>query len=93
MASLKSALAVLAVLVLAAPAAPAAESPMPEEIAWKLLELGRVVDAPKTAAIYAPLQEKEPYQGVKVDRDIKYGAGHLHFAAAHSQSCSKYLFA
>jgi acetyl esterase/lipase len=47
--------------------------PMPDEIAWKLLELGRVVDPPNTAALYAPLQQKEPYQGVKVERDVKYG--------------------
>ncbi len=47
---------------------------MPAEIAQKLQELGRVVDPPKTGALYAPLQEKEPYQGVKVERDVKYGA-------------------
>jgi hypothetical protein len=46
---------------------------MPEDLAWKLLELGRVIDPPKTAELYAPLQEKEPYQGVKVERDIQYG--------------------
>jgi acetyl esterase/lipase len=51
----------------------AEEGPMPEEIAWKLLELGRVVDVPNTARLYAPLQQKEPYQGVKVERDVKYG--------------------
>ncbi|MFL6840020.1 MAG: alpha/beta hydrolase, partial [Bradyrhizobium sp.] len=50
-----------------------AESPMPEELAWKLLELGRVIDPPKTVALYAPLQEKEPYQGVRIERDVKYG--------------------
>ena len=53
--------------------AAAQQSPMPEDIAWKLLELGRVVDPPKTAALYAPLQQKEPYPGVKVERDVKYG--------------------
>ena len=37
---------------------------------WKS---GRVIDVPKTAALYAPLQQKEPYQGVKVERDVKYG--------------------
>jgi triacylglycerol lipase len=68
----KPALAVLAVLMVSA--AWAEGSLMPEEIAWKLLELGRVIDPPKTAAIYAPLQEKEPYQGVKVERDVKYGS-------------------
>jgi acetyl esterase/lipase len=71
MALSKSALAVLAAM--AASAAWAQQSPMPAEIEWKLVELGRVVDAPKTAALYAPLQEKEPYAGVKVERDVKYG--------------------
>lgn len=54
-------------------AAWAQRSPMPEDLAWKLLELGRVIDPPKTVALYAPLQEKEPYRGVKVERDFKYG--------------------
>ena len=72
MAMAKSALAVVAAIFVTAAAAQ--EGPMPEEIAWKLLELGRVVDPPKTAALYAPLQQKEPYQGVKVERDVKYGS-------------------
>ena len=50
-----------------------AEGPMSEELAWKLLELGQVIDLPKTGASYAPLQENEPYQGVKIERDVKYG--------------------
>jgi acetyl esterase/lipase len=70
---LKSAFVILATLVIAATAARAQESPMPEEIAWKLLEIGRVVGGPETDAIYAPLQEKEPYPGVKIERDVKYG--------------------
>jgi triacylglycerol lipase len=78
MAPLKSGLAVLlavgAALIVAARAAQAEEGPMPEEIAWKLLEIGRVIDPLKTAAIYAPLQEKQPYPGVKIERDVKYGA-------------------
>lgn len=48
-------------------------SGMPSEIEWKLAELGAVINPPETAKLYAPLQEKEPYQGVKVERDIKYG--------------------
>jgi triacylglycerol lipase len=71
MALSRSALAVVAAMF--ASTAWAQQSPMPEDIAWKLLELGRVIDPPKTAALYAPLQEKEPYQGVKVERDVKYG--------------------
>ena len=73
MAPLKSALAVLAMLIVAGTTARAEGSPMPEEIAWKLLELGRVIDPAQTAALYAPLQAKEPYPGVKIERDVKYG--------------------
>jgi hypothetical protein len=47
MASPKSVLAVVAAMIVAGTAAWAQESPMPEEIAWKLLELGRVIDAAK----------------------------------------------
>ncbi|WGS23434.1 MULTISPECIES: alpha/beta hydrolase [unclassified Bradyrhizobium] len=70
-----SALAAAAVMI-AGPAL--AQSPMPDDLAWKLLELGRVGDSPKTAALYAPLQQKEPYQGVKVERDVKYGPADRH---------------
>ena len=72
MALTKSTVAVLAVII--ASAASAQEGPMPAGIAASLQELGRVIDLPKTAALYAPLQQKEPYQGVKVERDVKYGA-------------------
>lgn len=68
-----SRLALAALAVILATSAAAQQSPMPEDIAWKLLELGRVIDPPKTVALYAPLQQKEPYQGVKVERDLKYG--------------------
>jgi len=51
---------------------------MPSEIEWKLAELGPVVNPAETAKLYAPLQEKEPYRGVKVTRDVKYGADERH---------------
>src|SRR5262245_56618210 len=70
--------ALVAAAVMIAGPAPAQQSPMPEDLAWKLLELGRVIDPPKTAALYAPLQQKEPYQGVKVERDLKYGPADRH---------------
>jgi triacylglycerol lipase len=76
MAFLKSALAVVAAVI--ASAASAQQSPMPEDLAWKLLELGRVIDLPKTAALYAPMQETEPYQGVRIERDVKYGPADRH---------------
>jgi triacylglycerol lipase len=68
----KPALTLIAALFVGA--AWAQQRPMPEELAWKLLELGHVIDAPKTAALYAPMQEKEPYPGVRIERDVKYGA-------------------
>ena len=70
--------ALVAVAALLAGAASAHEPPMSEDLAWKLLEIGRVIDPPKTAALFAPLQAKEPYQGVKVERDIKYGPADRH---------------
>ena len=65
--------ALIGVAAMIATTAWAQESPMPEALAWKLLELGRVIDPPNTAALYVPLQEKEPYPGVRIERDIKYG--------------------
>lgn len=57
MALAKSVLAMVTALV--ASQALAQQSPMPEDLAWKLTEIGRVIDPPKTAALYAPLQQKE----------------------------------
>ena len=67
----KWALAVVAAV--AATSVWAAESPMPPEIAKKLAELGRVIDPEATAKLYAPLQPTEPYFGVRIERDLKYG--------------------
>jgi triacylglycerol lipase len=50
-----------------------ASAQMPPDIAAKIKEIGRVIDPPKTAPLYVPLQTKEPYAGVKVTRDLKYG--------------------
>ena len=46
---------------------------MPADNVRKTIEVGNVVDFYKTADDYAKLQEKEPYQGIKIERDIKYG--------------------
>jgi triacylglycerol lipase len=51
---------------------------MPAEIETRLAELGAVVNPPETAKLYAPLQEKEPYAGVKVERDLKSGTDERH---------------
>jgi triacylglycerol lipase len=77
MLSPKSALAVVAVLMGTVTAAWAQQSPMPAATAARLQELGRVVDPLNTAPLYAPLQQKEPYPGVKIERDVKYGPADL----------------
>jgi triacylglycerol lipase len=68
----KPALLVAAAILSFAPAR-GQQSPMPEDVAWKLIEIGRVVDPSKTAALYTPFQQMEPYQSVKAERDVKYG--------------------
>jgi acetyl esterase/lipase len=49
-------------------------SQVPEPIASQLVAMGRVVDPARTAVLYAPLQQREPYPGVQVTRDVRYGA-------------------
>ncbi|SED66483.1 triacylglycerol lipase [Rhizobiales bacterium GAS188] len=51
----------------------AEDAGMPPDIAAKIKTFGRVINPPEVAAIYAPLQAREPYPGVKVTRDVKYG--------------------
>lgn len=53
--------------------APNASAQMPPDIIPQIAAIGRVIDPPKTGAIYGPLQQKEPYAGTKVERDVKYG--------------------
>jgi len=71
MTPLKSALGILAVMLVSA--AWAQQNPVSEDIAGRLAELGPVVNPSSTAEFYVPLQEKEPYHGVRVERDVKYG--------------------
>jgi acetyl esterase/lipase len=76
---LRHALAAAAALLLAAcalqPAPPslALPSQVPDAIEAQLVQIGRVIDPPKTAALYAPLQQREPYAGVKVARAERFG--------------------
>jgi acetyl esterase/lipase len=65
-------------LLVATFAAQAQSTGMASEIERKLAELGAVVDLPETAKLYEPLHEKEPYQGIKVARDLKYGPDERH---------------
>jgi len=46
---------------------------VPPDIATKLIAIGRGVCVPETAELYAPLQPKPPYTGVKFTRDVSFG--------------------
>jgi triacylglycerol lipase len=48
-------------------------SRVPAAIEGQLQQIGRVIDPPKTAALYAPLQQHEPYTGVRVERGERFG--------------------
>ncbi|HXY90451.1 MAG TPA: alpha/beta hydrolase, partial [Xanthobacteraceae bacterium] len=66
----------LAVLVLSAASARAQINDNPVEIGRQIEAMGRASDAgvvAATATLYAPLQEQEPYAGIRVHRDLKYG--------------------
>lgn len=75
---MRIALAAVAALLLAAcasrpPGNIAVPSQVPEAIEAQLLQIGRVVDPPRTAALYAPLHPREPYAGVEVVRAERFG--------------------
>lgn len=53
-------------------------SQVPPQIAEKLRQIGPVIAPPPTAALYAPLQQRELYAGVRVTRDERYGADARH---------------
>ena len=44
------------------------------DLAAKIRAVGPVIDARGMAALYAPLHEREPYDGITVTRDLSYGA-------------------
>jgi triacylglycerol lipase len=51
---------------------------LPQEIRDALQKIGPVINAPETAKLLALLQQKEPYAGVSVTRDEKYGSDERH---------------
>jgi triacylglycerol lipase len=54
--------------------APGEAGAMPLEIAAKIEAIGARIDPQRTAEIYTPLHGQEPYAGVTVARDLRYGA-------------------
>lgn len=61
--------------IAAASVAGAAGAQVPDDIAARIAAIGRVVDPPGTAKIYAPIQKTMPQPGVRAVRDIAYGKG------------------
>lgn len=50
-----------------------AEAQVPQAIEQAIVAGGRTVDGRAMAQLYGPLQKREPYRGITVARDIKYG--------------------
>ncbi len=50
----------------------------PPELARALATIGRTIDPPATAALYAPLHSLAPFPGVRIQRDIRYGPAARH---------------
>ena len=48
------------------------------DLARGLAQIGRVVAPPPTEKLYAPFNEREPYAGVQVQRDLRYAADARH---------------
>jgi acetyl esterase/lipase len=73
----RAALVVAGAMVLAGcastPRIVAVPSQVPAPIESQLVQIGRVIDPSKTAALYAPLQQREPYAGVRVARGERFG--------------------
>ena len=63
----------LAVLTLSTHSGETQTGGMPAQVEQKLREMGRVVNPPETTKLYSPLHQKEPYAGVRIVRDIRYG--------------------
>jgi acetyl esterase/lipase len=51
---------------------------LPQEARDAIQKIGPVINVPETTKILAPLQQKEPYAGVAVSRDEKYGSDDHH---------------
>ena len=65
--------AIAASAAIAALTASQALAQVPAELVDKIAAIGRVSDPAKTQPLYTPMHGKEPYAGVKITRDVKYG--------------------
>lgn len=60
-------------LLIALAAALTARAQVPPDIAKQLINIGRGVCVPETAAIYRPLHPNPPYTGITIMRDVSFG--------------------
>lgn len=67
-------LSILACATVPSPQTVQVVSTVPASIAPELAKIGPIVAPPLTEKLYAPLAEREPYAGVQVRRDVRYGA-------------------
>lgn len=71
---MRFALRTLVAVILVLSASPSQAGETAAEITAAVKKIGPVIEPAKTAELFAPLQKKEPYAGVTVTRDQKYGA-------------------
>ncbi|WP_271568813.1 alpha/beta hydrolase [Bradyrhizobium sp. CCBAU 11386] len=64
---------VIAAVLLALGSGSSPAGSMPPDKAEAISAIGAVINAPDTGKLYAPLQAKEPYENVVVERNVKYG--------------------
>ena len=69
---------------------------IPAAIAARLRQIGTVVEAAETGALYAPLHPREPYANVHVIRDQAYGDDPRHlldvFTPQHADDTPRPVF-
>ena len=53
------------------------QAQVPPKVAADLVDIGRGVCFPQTAALYQPLQPKPPYTDVEISRDVSFGPNKL----------------
>ncbi len=63
-----------------APSTAVAQTAVLSDISEKIREAGAVINIAQAVALYSPLQEKPPYAGIKVTRDVRYGPAERNLA-------------
>jgi len=59
------------------------------ELAAKIRAAGPVIDPRGMAALYAPMQEREPYVGTTITRNLSYGIDPQNLADKFAPTCRR----